>query len=102
MIKLLKNRISARKCRQKKKEYFNSLEGKVSELEIELEKYKNMNKQNNSLDFMMQNLEAKESDVSRTEKSKIGNKKTEYKSIQNTILLELYKKNSESNYADWI
>jgi len=54
MMKLLKNRISARKCRQKKKEYYDSLEYRVSVLEEELEKYKLLNKQKNSVDSFVE------------------------------------------------
>lgn len=54
MMKLLKNRISARKCRQKKKEYYDSLETKVAGLEKELEKYKNLSKQRNSVESLME------------------------------------------------
>jgi hypothetical protein len=54
IMKLLKNRISARKCRQKKKEYYDTLETKVACLEKELEKYKNLNKQRNSVECLIE------------------------------------------------
>lgn len=40
MMKLMKNRLSARKCRQKKKSYVKGLEKEVKELREELNKYK--------------------------------------------------------------
>lgn len=53
-MKLLKNRISAKKCRLKKKEYYDNLENKVVKLEEELEKYKKLNKQKNSVDTLLE------------------------------------------------
>jgi len=92
MLKLMKNRLSAKKCRQKKKEYYDSLESKVAGLEKELEKLKSINKQKNMLDFYMENLEEKEKEIAKADKAKMSIKKAEYKSIQSTLLLEFYKK----------
>jgi len=92
MIKLMKNRISARKCRQKKKEYFDTLEEKVEKLEKELEKYKLLNQQKNMLDIMMENLQEKEKEITKTDKSKTQGKKGEFKAIQNNLLFEFYKR----------
>jgi len=42
MMKLMKNRLSARKCRQKKKNYMKNLEKEILELRGELNKYKSI------------------------------------------------------------
>jgi len=92
MMKLLKNRISARKCRQKKKQYYDSLEGKVEKLEKELEKYKAINKQKNLIDYLLENLEVKEKEIAKTDKNKTAPGKEEYRNIQKNALIELYRK----------
>jgi len=92
MIKLMKNRVSARKCRQKKKEYYDSLESKVKKLEKELEKYKTLNQQKNILDFQLEKLEEKEKEIVKSDKNKNNVKKGEYKAIQNKLLFEFYKR----------
>ena len=56
MVKQLKNRISARKCRQKRKIYFDSLENKIVNLEKELDKYKVLSKQRNSIENQIENV----------------------------------------------
>ena len=96
-IKLLKNRISARKCRQKKREYYDHLQSKVANLEIELENYKILNQQKNSVNCLIEKvirfitqLESLEKEIAITDKSKALNKKIEYKTKQNKILFELY------------
>lgn len=43
-MRLMKNRLSARKCRQKKKNYVRTMEKKLAETEAELEKYKRIQK----------------------------------------------------------
>ena len=42
MMKLMKNRLSARKCRQKKKHFIKNLEKEISGLKEELNKYKSI------------------------------------------------------------
>jgi hypothetical protein len=44
MMRLMKNRLSARKCRQKKKVYINALEKEICEMQLKLEKYQNIEK----------------------------------------------------------
>ena len=53
MMRLMKNRLSARKCRQKKKYYVEQMEEEILQLKIELEKYKNMEKKEKSLEGMI-------------------------------------------------
>lgn len=44
MMRLMKNRLSARKCRQKKKSYVNTLEGELGNTQSELEKFRSIAK----------------------------------------------------------
>jgi hypothetical protein len=53
MMRLMKNRLSARKCRQKKKYYVEQMEEEILQLKNELEKYKNMEKKEKSLEGMI-------------------------------------------------
>jgi len=46
LVRLYKNRISAKKCRQKRKAYIEALEKKVDHLEQELANYENLKKNN--------------------------------------------------------
>jgi hypothetical protein len=50
MMKLMKNRLSARKCRQKKKTYIQLLEGDIEDLKKELEKYKHVYKKEKQME----------------------------------------------------
>ena len=53
MMRLMKNRLSARKCRQKKKIYVEQMEEEIHQLKSELEKYKNMERKEKSLEGMI-------------------------------------------------
>ncbi len=50
MMRLMKNRLSARKCRQKKKNYLGELERKLVETTTELEKLKNIQKNEKNIE----------------------------------------------------
>lgn len=58
MMRLMKNRLSARKCRQKKKFYVEQMEEEILQLKSELEKYKNMEKKEKSLEGMIKAVRA--------------------------------------------
>jgi uncharacterized protein YggL (DUF469 family) len=49
----MKNRLSARKCRQKKKYYVDELENKLIQLQTELEGYKKIQKKEKYLENMI-------------------------------------------------
>jgi hypothetical protein len=53
MMRLMKNRLSARKCRQKKKIYLGRLEQEMNELKSELERYKAMEKKEKNIENMI-------------------------------------------------
>lgn len=97
----MKNRISARKCRQKKKEYYDSLQDKVCNLEKELEKYKNLYKQKNSVNFLIDEvfiliitqLDAIIKEIIKsTDKTENLYRKLEYKTMQKKIIHDLFRK----------
>jgi hypothetical protein len=49
-IRLMKNRLSARKCRQKKKSYINGLESQIRNLKDEVDRYKQTNKKEKNIE----------------------------------------------------
>lgn len=51
MMKLMKNRLSARKCRQNKKKYVKNLELEIRELREELNKYKSIQTNEMKLEY---------------------------------------------------
>lgn len=51
MMKLMKNRLSARKCRQKKKHYIKNLEKEIHDLREELNKYKSIQTNEMKLEY---------------------------------------------------
>jgi hypothetical protein len=51
MMKLMKNRLSARKCRQKKKHYIKNLEKEIHDLRDELNKYKSIQTNEMKLEY---------------------------------------------------
>jgi bZIP transcription factor len=51
MMKLMKNRLSARKCRQKKKSYVKNLEKEIAEIREELNKYKSIQTNEMKLEY---------------------------------------------------
>jgi hypothetical protein len=92
-IRLLKNRLSARKCRQKKKSYINGLEGQIRGLKDEIERLKQINKKEKNLEHMIHVLDNKEREINNTtNKKKQENWRKEYDGLQRTVLSELFKK----------
>jgi len=91
LVKLYKNKISARKCRQKKKQYIDELENKINSLELELSKKKII--KNKYIEDMIVDFEKMEKDIFHTfdvqQKCKIVN---EYKNFKNNLIFELFKK----------
>lgn len=53
MMRLLKNRLSAKKCRQKKKSYVETLESQIKDLQDELDRYQEMEKKDRSLQSLI-------------------------------------------------
>ncbi len=51
VMKLMKNRLSARKCRQKKKYYIKTLEKEIQSLREELNKYKSIKTNEMKLEY---------------------------------------------------
>jgi len=87
MERLMKNRVSAKKCRQKKKLYLDDLEVKVKYLEKELEKYNSQS----SIEKLIDKLEKTENQISNSKQLNI-NMKSDYQEIQNAALSLLFKK----------
>jgi len=56
MIKLMKNRMSARKCRQKKNNYVKNLQEENSQLREELNKYKLIQTNNMKLEYYIEQV----------------------------------------------
>ena len=56
MMRLLKNRLSAKKCRQKKKSYVETLEIKLTEMTKELLKLKQIEKEENKIEVQILNV----------------------------------------------
>ena len=55
LVRLYKNRLSAKKCRQKRKAYIEALEKKVDRLEQELSNYENL-KRNNIMEVFLEEV----------------------------------------------
>ncbi len=55
-MRLIKNRESARKCRQKKKNYINGLEKQIAHLKQELDKYKQIYKTEKNIESMISHV----------------------------------------------
>ncbi len=53
IMKLMKNRLSARKCRQKKKIYMKNLEEEIVGLRSQLTKYKSLNSNEMKMEFFI-------------------------------------------------
>lgn len=103
MMKLMKNRMSARKCRQKKNIYVRNLEEENSRLREELNKYKSIQTNNMKLEYYIEqvnlfNFLSKLNEKEIEIKNNINNKVTDMKSIydynqnQQNLLIELFKK----------
>ena len=78
LVRLYKNRISAKKCRQKRKAYIEALEKKVNHLEQELLVYENIKKNNLMENFLEEvnkyfliKLNKKENEIILNCKSKV-------------------------------
>jgi hypothetical protein len=56
MMRLMKNRLSARKCRQKKKSYVDGLEKRLSQLQNELDLLKKNQKKERHLENMISSV----------------------------------------------
>lgn len=56
MTKLMKNRVCARKCRQKKKNYVKDLEVEIKDLREELNKYKSIQMNEMRLEYYIDNV----------------------------------------------
>jgi len=108
IVKQQKNRMSAKKCRQKKKIYILSLEGELMKTKKELQILKEANKVKSeaSIESKMEEFEIKQneiinnyniynnynSDSSPSANSTKTDLKNNYNFIQNNLLIELYKK----------
>jgi hypothetical protein len=57
LMRLMKNRLSARKCRQKKKSYVVGLEKQIVNLKDEIEKYKQIFKSEKTMEHMINLVE---------------------------------------------
>jgi hypothetical protein len=53
MMRLMKNRLSARKCREKKKDYIKNMEYEINRLKSELDTYKNLQKKEKGLENLI-------------------------------------------------
>ena len=56
MTKLMKNRICARKCRKKKKNYLKDLEVEIKDLREKLNKYKSIQMNEMRLEYYIDNV----------------------------------------------
>ncbi len=89
--KLLKNRLSARKCRQKKKKYITNLEEQVKIYKEEIEKFKKENEKKNHIENYFNILEKNEKEIENcTNKKKIDSMKNEYIENQKILLNNLF------------
>jgi hypothetical protein len=89
--KLLKNRLSARKCRQKKKKYITNLEEQVKIYKEEIEKYKKENDKKNYVENYFTLLEKNEKEIESCNiKKKINCMKNEYIENQKLLLKKLF------------
>jgi hypothetical protein len=97
--KLYRNRVSAKKSRQKKKAYINSLEGRYAALEAELRQVKRqMNENKNSTNSKISDIENKEKEYFQLlNKNKSSNKQEENKiklvhsKMQSSLVVELFR-----------
>ena len=90
-LKLLKNRLSARKCRQKKKIYIKQLEEQLKTYKDQIEYYKIEVNKNKSIENYISILEKNQKEIeqySSTNKGEIT--KLEYKTTQKKILCILF------------
>lgn len=102
LIRLYKNRISAKKSRQKRKIYITALEKQVKNLEHDLSLYENMKNENQIEEFIdevyklyMNQLGKREKEIIllNNKKDKVFQiKKREFKTLQNQYGTEIFKK----------
>ena len=89
--KLLKNRLSARKCRQKKKKYIISLEEQVKIYKEEIEKFKKEYEKKNHIENYFNILEKNEKEIEKcSNKKKVDVIKNEYIENQKILLNNLF------------
>ena len=89
--KLLKNRLSARKCRQKKKKYITNLEEQVKIYKEEIEKFKKENEKKNHIENYFNILEKNEKEIEKcSNKKKVDLIKNEYIENQKILLNNLF------------
>ena len=92
-IKLIQNRMSAKKCRQKKKDYIDNLEKEVAKYKHLVEEYQNIIAKNQSIEKAFSILSQKEKEVLSerqfTEEQIIAIR-NEYKTAQNWLQEELF------------
>ena len=73
-LKLLKNRLSARKCRQKKKNYIRQLEEQVKTYKAELDNIKKESNKEKTIESYLSILEEKEKEIEETSNKNYKNK----------------------------
>ena len=89
--KLLKNRLSARKCRQKKKKYIISLEEQVKIYKEEIEKFKKEYEKKNHIEHYFNVIKKNEKEIENcSNKKKVDVIKNEYIENQKILLNNLF------------
>ena len=90
-LKLLKNRLSARKCRQKKKNYIRQLEEQVKTYKAELDNIKKESNKEKTIESYLSILEEKEKEIEETSnKKKNDSTKIEFVANQKILLNYLF------------
>lgn len=90
-LKLLKNRLSARKCRQKKKNYIKQLEEQVKSYQEQLRQYKNESNNEKSIENYLKLLSEKEKEIEySSNKKKDNGSKAEFIENQRRLLSMLF------------
>lgn len=90
-LKLLKNRLSARKCRQKKKNYIKQLEEQVKTYKAELDNIKKESNKEKTIESYINILEEKEKEIEETSnKKKNDSSKIEFVANQKILLNYLF------------
>lgn len=92
-IKLIQNRMSAKKCRQKKKNYIDNLEKELAQYKQLVEQYQTILSKNQSIEKAF-NILAQNEQEALSEKEftdiQINNIKNEYKNTQSWLQEELF------------
>ena len=90
-LKLLKNRLSARKCRQKKKNYIKQLEEQVKSYKDQIEHFKSEINKEKSIENYMNILDEKEKEIEQSSnKKKADISKNEFVTTQKILLNYLF------------